>query len=33
VLTMPDALHSEFYRDRALLADLMQPIFPPNPKR
>jgi Putative transposase/Transposase zinc-binding domain len=24
VLTMPDALHSEFYRDRALLADLMQ---------
>src|SRR5437764_1309430 len=24
VLTMPDALHLEFYRDRSLLADLMQ---------
>src|SRR5262245_41233684 len=24
VLTMPDALHIEFYRDRPLLADLMQ---------
>src|SRR6266496_4123309 len=24
VLTMPDALHLEFYRDRPLLADLMQ---------
>ena len=24
VLTMPDALHLEFYRDRLLLADLMQ---------